>query len=349
MISYRQFLKELEAENADVVVLECNTPTVDIDLWMARKISRFTDVAMAGPHLAINYTQMQIDYPFVKYWLPGEYILSSLKMAELKKTGVYESEIVKDLDSIPFPFREYKSGHDYYDGIMPTPKPQLQIYASKGCPFHCIFCLWPQTMYKGIVSQRKPEKVMEEITENIEKHGYKSIFFDDDTFNVGEERTRELCKGLKKIGLPWTMMGRLDCSSRETFDTMIESGCVGLRLGVETFDIGVLKRIKKGIERIDFRATLEYLSKTYPDIWIHLSMMRDLPGQTEEIHAKDMEILHNLGFILNSGDKSYQLAGCAPFPGTDLYYQLVEQGQEDKLKDFSSYDGNQETVMKKIK
>jgi hypothetical protein len=80
-------------------------------------------------------------------------------------------------------------------------------------------------------------------------------------------------------------------------------------------------------------------------------MMRDLPGQTDDIHAKDMEILHNLGYTsdLNNVYRSYQLSSCVPFPGTELYFQLLEQGQKNRLEDFSSYDGNQETVMKKIK
>lgn len=347
--SYRQFIREVKNEKADIVVLECSTPTVDIDVWMAKKISYFSQVALAGPHITTNYQKMQKDYPFVTYWLPGEYILSSLKMAQTRKPGVYQPEIVKDLDSIPFPFRDYKGGHDHYEITMPTAKPQLQIYAAKGCPFHCVFCSWPQTMYMHTVAQRRPEKIMEEIRENAARFGYKSILFDDDTFNVGEERTRTLCDGLKEIGLPWTMMGRLDCSSKETFDKMIESGCVGLRLGVETFNIDVLKRIKKGIERMDFLGTLEHLAKTYPNVWIHLTMMKDLPGQTEEIHAKDLRILHDLKFTPHDVFRSYQLSSCVPFPGTELYYQLLEEGNKEKLENFSLYDGQQETVMKKIK
>ena len=125
-------------------------------------------------------------------------------MAQTQMEGIYESEIVEDLDSIPFPYRNYCGADKCFEVTMPTPKPQLQIYASKGCPFKCKFCMWPQTMYKGNVAKRSPKKVAQEIKENVEKYGYKSVFFDDDTFNIGTERISELCDYLKEIGLEKT-------------------------------------------------------------------------------------------------------------------------------------------------
>ena len=145
--------------------------------------------------------------PHITYLLKGEYILSTLKMARSQQPGIYESEVVTDLDSIPFPFRDYRVSTKYFDPTMPTPRPQLQIYGSKGCPFKCTFCLWPQTMYQGKVALRKPEKIAEEIRYCVEKYGYQSIFFDDDTFNLGTERISRLCDELKQIGLPWTRWG----------------------------------------------------------------------------------------------------------------------------------------------
>jgi len=347
--SYKVFFKEVKAEEPDIVVVECSTPTIDIDLWVAKRISEFTKVALAGPHLTTNAESIQKENPYVKYLLPGEYILSSLEMVKSRKEGIYELKVVKDLDSIPFPFRDYKGGDKYYDPTMPTEKPQLQIYASKGCPFKCTFCAWPQTMYKGIVSPRRPEKVVEEIKKAVVLHGYKSIFFDDDTFNLGTERISKLCDCLKDIGLPWTMMGRLDCSRDWLYDKMVDSGCVGMRFGIETFDLKVLERVKKGIEKKDFRKTLERISKKYPKLVIHLTMMKDLPGQTEEIHQNDMKILKDLGYENTNIYRTFQLSRCVPFPGTEMYRELVAKYGEEKLKDYKFYDGGQETIIKKIR
>jgi len=345
--SYPHFIEIVEKEHADIVVIECSTPTIDIDLWMAREISAFAKVALAGPHITTNAEKIRDDHAYITFLLKGEYIISALKMAQLQHPGIYESEVVSDLDSIPFPFRDYPSATRYFDPTMPTRKPQLQIYASKGCPFKCSFCLWPHTMYKGKVALRKPETVAQEIRYCVDKYGYKSIFFDDDTFNIGTDRVSRLCDELRQIGLPWTMMGRLDCSPDGLYEKMVECGCVGMRFGIETFNHDILKNINKGIERVDFRKTLENLSKSYPALYLHVTMMKDLPGQTDEIHQRDMKILQDLGFSTQNIFRSYQLSSCVPFPGTKMYEDLVKE-RRTGLHDYSRYDGGQETIMHEV-
>jgi radical SAM superfamily enzyme YgiQ (UPF0313 family) len=345
--SYTRFLEQVRDENADIVVIECSTPTIDIDLWMAKEISVFTRVALAGPHLTANATGIQEQHPYISFLLKGEYILSALEMARSGRLGIYESEVVTDLDILPFPFRDYASATRYFDPTMPTPRPQLQVYGSKGCPFKCTFCLWPQTMYAGKVALRKPEKIAEEIRYCREKYGYRSIFFDDDTFNVGTERISRLCDELRQIGLTWTMMGRLDCSPDWLFDKMVDSGCVGMRFGIETFNLEILKKINKGIERVDFKKTLEHLSDTYPRLYLHVTMMKDLPGQTGEIHTNDMKILQGLGFSTDNSYRSYQVSACAPFPGTKMYDDLVKEKGKD-FQNYSKYDGGQDTIMSEV-
>jgi len=348
--SYKKFLKKVAAQKADLVIIECSTPTIDIDIWFANKVAAFSRVALAGPHLnETTIKDIQKNNPLIKNYLIGEYILNSLKLASSLKEGVYPAEVVKDLDSIPFPFRNYKSATKYYDPTMKTPKPQLQIYGSKGCPFKCTYCSWPQNMYFGNVLLRNPQKIAQEIKENVKQFGFKSIFFDDDTFNLDNDRISRLCDELKKIDLPWTMMGRLDCSPDWLFDKMVDSGCVGMRFGVESFNLDVLKNVNKGLERTDFLSTIKYLSEKYPKLMIHLTMMKDLPGQTEEIHLNDLKILKKLGYDTKNSYRKYQLSCCVPFPGTKMYNDLIKEKGEAALNDYSLYDGNRNTIIKNFK
>jgi len=345
--SYNNFLKRIKNESPDIVVLECSTPTIDIDLWFAGKVADFAEVCLAGPHLTTQAEHVLSAYPKIRYLLKGEYIINSLEMIKTRRPGIYESQAVQDLDSIPFPFRNFPASTEYYDPTMPTPRPQLQIYASKGCPFKCIYCMWPSTMYMGQYSPRKPEKVAEEIKYCVGQYGFQSIFFDDDTFNIGNERINKLCDELAKIGLPWTMMGRLDTSPPELFDKMVDCGCVGMRFGVETFDLQVSKNIKKGLQTGKIVQILEHITKKHPQLMIHLTMMKDLPGQTEAVHKRDMKILKELGYNANNMYRSYQLAACAPFPGTELHDALAKNGENKGLENFVAYDGSQKTVMSK--
>lgn len=346
--SYEKFFLRVRREKADIVVVECSTPTIDIDLWVAEKISTFSTVALAGPHLETHAEKVRAEHPRITYLLKGEYIRSSLEMARTQRPGIYEAEVVDDLEAIPFPFRDYPAATRYYDPTMPTPRPQLQIYAGKGCPFHCTFCLWPQVMYHGKVALRKPERVADEIRECVARFGYRSVFFDDDTFNLGNDRIGHLCDELKEIGLPWTMMGRLDCSPLRLYDRMVDSGCVGMRFGIETFHAGVLKSIKKGLESEAIEETLAHITRKHPRLMIHLTMMKDLPGQTEEIQRNDMRILRDLGYSPQNIFRSYQLAACAPFPGTVMHRELAGKTNTDALDDYSLYDGGRDTVMKRL-
>ena len=344
---YAKFLKKIKLEEPDIVVVECSTPTIDIDVWFANKVAEFSKVALAGPHLnKKTVEEIKADNPIITFYLIGEYILSSLKMAQSQTSGVYESEVLKDIDSVATPFRDYKSITKYFDPSMPTPKPQLAMYGSKGCPFKCTFCAWPQTMYFGNVALRSPENIAEEIRTAVNKYGFRSIFFDDDTFNLGTKRISKLCDYLKEISIPWTMMGRLDISPDWLYDKMVDSGCVGMRFGVETFNIDVLKNIEKGIERRDFKKTLEYICETYPEVMVHITMMSDMPGQTVEDTETDMKIIKEMGFTIHNMLRSYQLSKCAPFPGTKLYEQMETKLDEATLKTYKAYDGGQDTIMK---
>lgn len=349
--SYEKYIEKIKRHKADIVILETSTPTFDIDIWIAHRITDFSDVALAGPHVSIKAEEILAQEKKIKYILKGEYILNSLKMAQTQKPGIYDYEIVEDLDSLPFPLRDYHRADKYFEPTMPTPKPQLQIYGSKGCPFKCSFCYWPHTMYKGKYTGREPEKIIQEIKEAIAMHQYKSILFDDDTFNIGTERISRLCDMLKELNLPWTMMGRLDCSPAWLYDKMVDSGCVGMRFGVETFNLDCLKRINKGLERVDFISTLKYLSDKYPEVMIHLTMMKNMPEQTQKIHEEDIKQLHDLGYSsgLENIMRSYQLSQCAPFPGTKMYDDLVEEYGEANLSNYKSYDGSIDTVMTQLK
>lgn len=351
--SYDEFLKKVHTEKPDLIIQECSTPTIDIDLWISKKLSEIAEVAVCGPHFTNDDIVSDVlqNHSHVKYILKGEYILGAQELVRTMVPGVYEANVVQDLETIPFPFRSYASAIKYFDTTMPTPKPQLQIYGSKGCPFKCTFCAWPQAMFMKKVVLRKPEEIAEEIKSALQLNGYKSIFFDDDTFNMGTDRINKLCDYLKEIGLPWTMMGRLDISPDWLYDKMIDSGCVGMRFGIETFNLEVLANVKKGIEKKDFKGTLERLSKKYPSLMLHITMMKDMPGQTEEIHQLDMKIIHDWGFTTHDMRRSYQLSRCAPFPGTEMYEQMQASGDEKTiaiLKDYRKHDGGQDTVMKAL-
>ena len=76
--------------------------------------------------------------------------------------------------------------------------------------------------------------------------------------------------------------------------------------------------------------------------------MKDMPDQTEEIHQQDMKILHDMGFTLNCGKHSYQLAICSPYKGTVLYKELEEQLGAEYMEEHNKLDGGRDTLMTEL-
>ena len=53
------------------------------------------------------------------------------------------------MNKSPFPYYDDLNYNNYFDG-NPAPMgiyfPQAHIWSSRGCPFKCIFCVWPASM-----------------------------------------------------------------------------------------------------------------------------------------------------------------------------------------------------------
>jgi radical SAM superfamily enzyme YgiQ (UPF0313 family) len=175
--------------------------------------------------------------------------------------------------------------------------------------------------------------------------GIQSILFDDDTWNVGKKRVIELCDGLKGIGLPWTIMGRIDTSPLELYDLMVDSGCVGMRFGIETFNQRLSDNVKKRMDTKQVYENIKYLITRFTDMEFHFTTMQNLPGEAAGDWDEDLRVLEELKAI---GKQSrniihWQTGSCVAFPGTELWEEMVELGKGDVLGDFDLYDGCTQT------
>ena len=171
-----------------------------------------------------------------------------------------------------------------------------------------------------------------------------SIFFDDDTWNLGHTRISKICDGLKNFNMPWTMMGRIDTSKKELYDKMVDSGCVGMRFGVETFNQELSNNVKKNMDTSVSYENLKYLVTRFSNMEFHFTTMKNLPGEKDGSWQKDQETLKDLASLgsKNNNKVHWQISDCIPFPGTELWDELVELGHGATLKDFSLYDGSPE-------
>lgn len=247
---------------------------------------------------------------------------------------------IDNLDNLPWPEREDVPIYSYNDGFAGLPVPNAQIWTSRGCPFQCIFCLWPQTIYKEHRHRkRNPVDIADEMNWLIKNFNFKSIYFDDDVFNIDRNHVLSICKEIKKrkINIPWAAMARADLMDEGLLDSMADAGLFALKYGIESANQAILNYCKKNmnLEKISYIITLT----KKVGIKVHLTFYLGLPGETLQT------IQETIDFIKKVKPHSLQFSLATPFPGTE-YFNYLEQNGSLLSKYWSDYDGNRKCVVR---
>lgn len=244
---------------------------------------------------------------------------------EVKFTG--NRPFIEDLDSLPFPARHLVNNNIYRR--PDNNKVQATIKVSRGCPFHCFFCL--ATPVSGAkVRRRSPENIVEEIRECVEKYNIKNFLFWSDIFNIDKDWTMKLCQAIIDSGLKitWSANTRADTADLEMAEMMYKSGCRLVSIGVESGSQCMLEKMGKKITLNDVRRTVKVFKKA--KIRIYNYFVIGLPWETEETVEETIKF----AIELNSDFISFYTA--TPLPGSRFYDYAEEHNLFDKDTSFEN-------------
>ena len=223
-----------------------------------------------------------------------------------------DREFIEDLDSVPFPSRDlYINDTRYMDyGYLMT---------GRGCPFECTFCA-SKKVWRRHVRFRSPENVVEEVKYVHDKFGTKFFYFVDDTFTLNKKRTKKICELLIKsdLDITWICDTRLDTIDKELLQLMKESGCIRVKIGVESGSERILKMVRKKISKKQIKDSVTLIKKVGIELTIYL--MIGFPTETEE------EMRETLDFARELDPTYYSLSILAPYPGTEIYVDVIRNG-----------------------
>ncbi len=346
------FVERFASQAPAICVLEVSTPSMSEDLQTVsalRSAGYQGQLLLAGLHKPLFGPGFLARHPEIDGTLVGEY---EETLRSFVRSGGAPDEAVpglilrrgdavldggrkksqQGLDSLPWPARHLFPMDCYHDLPGGIPAPSVQMWASRGCSFTCSFCAWPQILYAdNLYRTRRPLAVADEMLAMAEQ-GYESVYFDDDTFNLGKGRTAAIAKAFSKRGvdLPWAFMGRADTCDPAQLADLRATGLQAVKFGVESADTARLKQIGKNLDVDKVRrsvATAQDLG-----IKVHLTFMFGLPGETLETMQRTLDLAYELD------PDSAQFTVAVPFPGSRLHEELEQDGRLDDI-DFSDLDG----------
>lgn len=332
------FFDRVVSFNPDYIVAETHTPSYNNDGIYVSKLKTISDakVVFTGPHATALPKEVLKENPDVDYVLVGEYEFTLKKLVEKQpKRSILRLEKPVDINTIPWPARHLFKMY-LYNEVFCRNYPNLQMMASRGCYYKCTYCNIHLMCGGNIHRARNARDVVDEMRFCIDTYKPKELYFDDDNIN-SNPKALEAWLDLKiKEGfdIPFTGMGHVAISLK-LLEKMAKAGCVGLKLGVESADNGILKRLGKGM-------TIEQAVKTIKlckrlGIRTHLTYAIGLPGDTEETIKK------TIAFAQKYGDH-YQISLAAPFPGTALYKEAEEKGWIN-FKTWDEFDGMKDAII----
>ena len=333
------FENDLNEIKPDYLVANIATPTLESDLEcfsVAKQIlPEIINIAKGAIFLTQN-SEIMIKNKAITYIISGEAeeTLEELLKDEKKPKDIlglwYRDGFVakfsgvrpfiENLDALPFPAR-----HLINNKIYRRPdnnKVQAVIKVSRGCPYHCFFCLATPTSGRT-VRMRSAENIIAEIKECIKKYKIKNFIFWSDIFNQDREWTIDLCKKIikSKLKFTWSANTRADTSDEQLAKLMYKAGCRLVSLGSESGSQFILDKIGKNITLNDIRNTVKAFKKAHIKIYNYFVL--GLPWEDEETAAATI----NFAIELDTDFVSFYTA--TPLPGTRYYNYAIKELHED--------------------
>lgn len=364
-LSMEAVMERAKKFKPELIVMDTSTPSINNDIAIGGSLKdacKGSFLAVVGTHVsALPEEVLKLDKR-VDAALRYEYDLTVLELAktlEKKKDlskvaglsfrngeGIAHNArrpFIDDLDAIPFVSKVYKKFLKIENYFNPNALfPMVTITTSRGCPFPCTFCVYPQTLMGRGFRSRSVENVvaeMEYIVENFPQA--KAIFFEDDTLTVDKKRCTALSEEILRKGLKisWTANSRIGISY-ETMKKMKEAGCRSLCVGFESGSQKILDNMKKKTKPAEMKEFMKNAKRA--GLLIHGCFMVGLPGETKETIKETLQLAKDLR------PDTAQFYPVMVYPGTEAY-DWYKQKNLIRSSDFSQWitpEGLHNTVIR---
>ena len=254
-----------------------------------------------------------------------------------------DAEVIKNIDDLPFPERDKLWGLTHDEKLTVDVS---YICSIRGCPYRCNYCASPFHWKRDMTQYRSPESVISEMkylkenywnthkefdysaSANIESKrkliikDNTLVYFVDDVFTVKKDRVKKILRMMldQNLEMDWKCEARTDHLDEEICALMAESGCVRVKLGFESGSERILRMIQKDETIDDMREGAKMLKEAGVPFTAYF--MAGFPDETDE------DLKKTINFAKEIKADFYSISVLAPYFGTKMYYDLMENGYE---------------------
>lgn len=324
--------------NLVVIYVEQIKVNVDFDIIKGLKNSLGVKVVLVGPFVTPLDREVMTLAPQVDFVIRGEYDYAVAELAEALSDGGDIAQIpgitwrdgaavtqgpppvrITDLDGLPIPAYDLIDFNSYTESVF-IHQPSAAMATSRGCPYHCIYCWFPQTIYSHKWVAQSASRMFEEVRHMVERFGVREIKIDDDTFEIDRQRVVDFCELLvrHKVKVAWAPQCRPDLVDEELLRLMKRAGCIRILWGCESGSQEILDKMKKGFKVADIEKATRLSKKV--GIEVLNCFMLGFPWDTAETIQKTIE------FACELNAEFSQFAIPTPLPGTTFYRMAREKG-----------------------
>lgn len=297
-------LERIISKKADMVAFSTYIWNKNEILWLAKNVKDITEakVLLGGPEVSYNVENVLRDNQFVDYVISGE--------GEEPFAQLCSGVPVEKIEGLSF-----KKGGDVvikppFYSIQDPPNPYTAEYleqlngriayieTSRGCPFHCAFCLSGRCEGVRFFDLEKSKRNIIRLANS----GTQTVKFIDRTFNANKKRAREILNFIideygksipKNVCFHFEIEGEL--LDEQTFDVLKRApkGLIQLEIGLQSFNEETLLAVNR---RTNLGLLCENIKKliSLGNIHIHIDLIIGLPYEDLESFKKSFDFAYAL-------------------------------------------------------
>ena len=310
-----EYFKPINTDiKSEIVAFSLQTVLTTHSYKLAEKFKKNgSAIIYGGPHIACiqEYEDLKNEpftYGYADSIVIGEAeniwgeLLEDFSKNKLRK--IYQNQKTFPLEKYRIPHREVERKR----GLIRL----YHIEASRGCPYHCTFCI-----NKGIYRMRPLESLINE----MESLDNKKLFFVDSNFGKDIVTALKLFKIFKKLKMKW--LSSIDANTllqKDFLERAKDSNCFGLYIGFESLDQLTLQNQNKIHNKTKiYKQSINRAHKL--GIPVIGSFMFGFDQDDKNVFKKTIDFCNEVGMMA----ASFHIL--VPYPGTPIFDKFKEKNR----------------------